>query len=546
MNLTWILMQMLCRLALLSTGPCALLLTLAVTLAGLTFATSAGRAAVQAAPDDPNMPDIANGYTPGAIDWQPCRENAELDCGTLTLPVDYRQPRGETFDMAVIRASALQASKRISVLFTHPGAHLSGVDFILSGVDSPAFNRIRERFDIVSLDPRGAGRTRKLDCAFADLPEAPSDPSDASLMAYFDDYGQRVAEQCLDQDQDFVLSISANTFARDIEMFRRALGERQLSFGMVSNSGPVAAVYAARFPKHVRAMLIDSTVAPEFRDYAIERWSEESASYDLALQRVDQLCRRDASCPLRETGVVDAFDTVFASLLAEPVTASNGTTFTARDLSDTFFFNLLPVEQRWPLIVRALSQALAGDFTFFLQLQSPPSHAGDGIMARSCNDYGTRRAAADYLPVVAAISDTYPRFIGRLTLASFIASCSAWPDADPPRIRNVQRQLDVPILLIGSEFDAAAPLSWTKRMAQALGMAQHVVRYQGGGHGLVQRSDIPCISDVIDAYLFDLRLPAAGYTCPAVSLAPRVQPNDTHRFDAAHDDLWGVEPLDIR
>jgi hypothetical protein len=110
----------------------------------------------------------------------------------------------------------------------------------------------------------------------------------------------------------------------------------------------------------------------------------------------------------------------------------------------------------------------------------------------------------------------------------------------------VQRQIDVPILLIGSEFDPEAPLAWTKRMAQALGMAQHVVRYQGGGHGLVQRSDIPCISDVIDAYLFDLRLPSTGYTCPAVSLAPRVQQNGTQTFDATNDELWGVELLHIR
>ena len=545
MNMKWIWMQTRRRLAILSAYPFALLLTLAITLTGLTFAATAGSAAVQATPDDPNAPDIAKGYTPGAIDWQPCPENTELDCGTLTLPVDDQQPRGETFDMAVIRASALDVSKRIGVLFTHPGAHLSGVDFILSGVDTPAFHRIRERFDIVSLDPRGAGRTRKLDCGF-EPPEVPSDPSDASLMAYFDDYGQRLAEQCLDQEQDFVLSISANTFARDIERVRQALGERQLSFVMISNSGPVAAVYASHFPKHVRAMLIDSTVAPEFRDYIIERWSEESASYDLALQRVDQLCRQDARCPLRETGVVAAFDIVFAGLLTEPVMAPNGMTFTARDLSDIFFFHLLPVEQRWPLIVVALSQALAGDFTFFFQLQSPPSNAGNGIMARSCNDYGTRRTAADYFPIVEAVGDTYPRFIGRLMLASFIASCSAWPEADPPIIHNVQHHLNVPILLIGSEFDPEAPLSWTKRMAQALGMAQHVVRYQGGGHGLVGRRDVPCINDVIDAYLFDLRLPSAGYTCPTVSLAPGVQQNSTQTFDAANDEPWGVEPMDIR
>lgn len=121
----------------------------------------------------------------------------------------------------------------------------------------------------------------------------------------------------------------------------------------------------------------------------------------------------------------------------------------------------------------------------------------------------------------------------------FIASCSAWPDADPPLIRPVQPHLEVPILLIGSEFDPEVPLAWTKRMAQALDMAPHVVRYQGGGHGLVQRSDIPCMSDVIDAYLFDLRLPSAGYTCPAVSLAPRWQQHDIWALDPANDDPWG-------
>jgi pimeloyl-ACP methyl ester carboxylesterase len=334
-----------------------------------------------------------------------------------------------------------------------------------------------------------------------------------------DDYGRRVAEQCLAQERDFVLSISSNTFARDIEMFRQALGERQWSFRMLSNSGPVAAVYAALFSRRVRAMLIDSTVAPEFRDYTLERWREEAAGYVIALRRGDQLCRGDVSCPLRDTGVVAAFDTVCARLLAAPVTLPNGTSFTAQVLSDTFF-NLLPVEQLWPRIPGALAQALNGDFTLLVPFQSPLSTTDDGLIARSCNDYGTRRTAAEYLPIVTAVGHTYPRIFDRLTLASCAARCSAWPDADPPRIRNVRRQLAVPILRLGSEFDPEAPFAWTQRLAQALGMEQHVMRYQGGGHGLVQRSDSACISDVIDAYLFELRLPPEGYTCPAVALAP--------------------------
>ncbi len=296
--------------------------------------------------------------------------------------------------MAVVRVRASDPTRRIGVLFVHPGGHLSGVSFVLKGVGDPAFIRLRERFDIVSLDPRGAGRTRPLNCGF-DLPEFPSDTSDAALIAFFDDRGRRIAEQCLDQDRAFVLSISGNNFARDIDMVRRALGERQLSLAMISNSGPVGAVYASLFPKRVRAMLLDSTVAPEFRDHLIERLTEQSASYEFALQRVNQLCLRIAGCPLRATGVVATYDAVRAKLEVAPVTSPAGIPFTAGDLA-AVFQSLLPDERQWPLIIGALASAFAGDFTLFFQLQSSGGSTSGRATAttRSRPDCATTTARA--------------------------------------------------------------------------------------------------------------------------------------------------------
>lgn len=89
------------------------------------------------------------------------------------------------------------------------------MDFVLSGVGAAAFERVRQRFDIVSLDPRGAGRTRPLTCGFDPPPFTAGDAP--SLQAFFDDRARLIAAQCLDEDRDFVLSISGNTFARDIE-----------------------------------------------------------------------------------------------------------------------------------------------------------------------------------------------------------------------------------------------------------------------------------------------------------------------------------------
>jgi pimeloyl-ACP methyl ester carboxylesterase len=454
--------------------------------------------------------------------FSPCAENAALECGTIDVPVDYRRPQGPKVALAVIRAKALDPGRRIGVLFGHGGGHSSGVDFVLGGVPAPAFVRLRQRFDIVSLDPRGAGRSKPFKCAgtFADLP---ADRSDASLIAHFDDFSQRVAQQCLGDDRAFVLSISGNNFARDIDVLRRALGEHQLNFGMISNSGPVAATYASLFPRHVRAMVIDSPVAPDFDDYAIERVSEQSASYETVLAQIDRLCRRDASCRLRSTGVVAAYDTLAARLDAAPIATPSGARFDAGGLSSAFEL-LLPVEARWPLAVEALANALAGDHAILIQLatiNNTPSRS-DAIGARLCNDYGTRRTAADYLPITEAVDAIYPRFFSRFAIGQRAATCAQWPAADPPIIRDVRRRLAAPVLLIGSEFDSDAPFPWTKRLADAMGMEAGVVRYQGGGHGLATRSDLPCIAEAIDTYLFTLQLPAKGARCAAkpISFGP--------------------------
>jgi pimeloyl-ACP methyl ester carboxylesterase len=455
----------------------------------------------------------------GPLRFKPCAENPALECGTLNVPVNYRHPDGPTVGLAVIRAKALDPGRRIGVLFAHTGGHASGVDFVLGAHPAPAFVRLRQRFDVVSLDPRGAGRSRPFKCGF-DVPGPPAGHSDAVLISSLDDYAQRVAQQCLDHDRSFVLSITGNNFARDIDALRRALGEQQLSFAMISNSGPVAGVYASLFPRHVRAMLIDSPVAPEFDDYWIERPSEQSASYETVLRHIDQLCRRDPACRLRSTGVVAAYDKVASRLQAAPVTTSAGDLFDSRRLSTTFF-NLLPDESLWPFVVEALANALAGDYTIFFQLAALDSapRSSDAIVARLCNDYGTRRTAADYLPIAQAVDAVYPHFFPRFEIALQTAECALWPQADAPVIRDVAQRLDLPAMLIGSEFDSDAPFPWTKRLARAMGSESAIVRYQGGGHGLASRSELPCIADVIDAYLFNLQLPAKATHCAAAPIA---------------------------
>jgi pimeloyl-ACP methyl ester carboxylesterase len=446
-----------------------------------------------------------------AIRFEPCPEKASLDCATLEVPIDYDRLDGKHVGLAVVRARAADPAQRIGVLFVHPGGHGSGVDFVLSGVGAPAFEAMRARFDIVSLDPRGAGRSRPLHCPLT-LPTPPPDDSDPAQIAYLDEFARAVAQGCLGQGRAFVTSISGMNFARDIERLRTALGEEQLSFAMISNSGPVAAMYASAWPERVRAMVIDSTVAPDFADYLIERPSEQQASYELALQRLDQLCATVTGCPLADLGVVKTFDRLKARLAQAPVPGPGGP-FGPEDFAATFS-TILPIEGLWAPAIDGLARAVDGDFGFFFLFPSG-ADTNFGFLARACNDYSTRRGAADFLPVTKAVGNAYPRFFGGPSwMGQWAARCGAWPAAETPVIRNLAGELAVPVLLVGSEFDSDAPFPWTKRMAKVLGMERHVVRYQGGGHGIVTKNQ-SCFAPILADYMFDLRLPREGTTCAA-------------------------------
>lgn len=480
--------------------------------------------------------NIADQYAVADIKFAPCAENPELECGTLTVPVDYREPRGEKVDLAVIRAKATSPYKRIGVFFATLGGPSSGINLVLGGIrsGSPFVAKLREYFDIVSFDPRGVGRSRPFRCQIEPA-KTPTDLDDAALAQFFDDFSRRIAQACLEQNGSaFATSLSTNNVARDVDVLRRALGERQITFGSLNYGTKLGAVYASLFPQRVRAMVLDAGIAPEHRDNLTELASEQTFSYELAFQRLDQMCQDDPACRLRETGVTPAFDTVAARLKAEPVTSPEGAVLTSVGLSDVVA-TFLTSERSWPLIVDALADAHAGDYKLLFQLlpsasiipllDAPSVHP---IYAYLANDYGTRRPAAEYLTIDEAVGKLSPRFFGRFQVASHLVATAAWPKADPPIIRNVKNHVANPILLIGNDFDPNNPLAWTRRLARALGMEQSLIRYQGGGTGAYAIPGIPCIDDAVYKYLFYLNTPAEGFSCPGrpVSFGPPAAPAD--------------------
>jgi pimeloyl-ACP methyl ester carboxylesterase len=100
-----------------------------------------------------------------------------LQCATLDVPLDWDAPDA-TITLALAKSPA--TGDRIGSLVTNPGGPgASGLRFLAT---RPFSETVHDRFDVVSWDPRGVGRSTALQCG-SGVPELLSldpDPDDAS------------------------------------------------------------------------------------------------------------------------------------------------------------------------------------------------------------------------------------------------------------------------------------------------------------------------------------------------------------------------------
>src|SRR5215471_11692749 len=62
----------------------------------------------------------------GSVNWRPCDD---VQCATLSVPLDWKHPRGRHIDLALARLPA--TGTRVGTLFTNPGGPGgSGVAFV--------------------------------------------------------------------------------------------------------------------------------------------------------------------------------------------------------------------------------------------------------------------------------------------------------------------------------------------------------------------------------------------------------------------------------
>lgn len=498
----------------------------ALLAAGVAALTALGLLAAgpAAASQERSGPDTAR------IAWGPCDPpGADLQCGTLSVPLDWDEPRGKKIDIAVMRKLAANPKQRIGSMFVNPGGPgQSGVDLVRGGGED--FERWGGgRFDIVGWDPRGTNRSSPVEC-FRDT--AAQDrfwagrtiPTTAAESRDFQRLTADLARRCGQVSGDLLDHISTADTARDLDALRAAVGDRKITYVGLSYGSMIGQTYLALFPDNVRAMLLDGLVdAARTTVDAETRTTNDVAFADTVFDKFQALCQQagPARCALAGHGqsVQDRVDSLFAKAKRSGIPAPHadppGTLAYGDLLAATF--NPLRLPSAWQQFAKDLEAAANGDasalYTSGRGMLSPEGFAGATTSAAvSCLDGPASQP-------VSAWPRALPRFTGSSTIWGPVlgwwlwAPCASnWPGRTDDAYRGPWAfTAKQPVLLVNATYDPATSYPNAKATEKRIGNST-LLTLDGYGHPTYQDPST-CIDRWRTRYLVDLRTPPKGTVC---------------------------------
>ena len=489
----------------------------------------------------------AAGNTPAPLAWRACTrsDQAGFLCASAAVPLDHAQARGERIQLALIMRPAADRARRIGMLFFNPGGPGGlGTDALPAwfALFAPA---LHERFDIVSFDPRGLGRSTAVRC-FADA--AAEQQFFATRPAGYPVGGEQVAAwnalyadfgaRCSARAGSLLAHVSTADVAHDLDWLRRAAAEPSLNFLGVSYGTLIGATYANLYPQHVRAMVLDGNLDPVAWSTARDGLSTGlRLGSDLATARTlgafFELCTAagPTRCAFAAASAAETrgkFDALLQRLQAQPAQI-NGKTITAAAIA-TATTGVLDTVQTvagfpgWSYLATLLQQVWQASEPAApgapIMAPAPVAVAATpnetrydsdgGALAIQCSDSPNPRDPAGYV-ALAARSAARAGALGP-SWSWPDSRCASWPRVAADRYSGPwNRATAQPVLVIGNRFDPSTPYEGAQAMAQALARAR-LLTVDGWGHTALLNPS-RCASDIQSAYFIDGALPAEGTVC---------------------------------
>ena len=468
-------------------------------------------------------------YESQKLDWATCYENFE--CTDLRVPIDYADLTVGTFKLAVLRYKAQDQKNRIGSLIVNPGGPGgSGVDYAYNAeyVFDPD---ILDRYDIVGFDPRGVNRSAPIEC----LTDAETDANYASdakpdteaelekALADSKDF----IKKCEDKNE-YLTHYSTAESARDMDILRAALGDKQINYFGKSYGTYLGTLYAQFFPDKVGRMILDGALDPNIS--ILEQNISQAVGFDQALDAFLADCAKQDDCPLpaNRQEATAAIIALFATAATNPLPRKTKVENDDRVATESLIVlgtasALYDDADGWPKLRTAFLEGQRGFGDTFLDLADQyTGRSSDGSYASNeldsgaiidCLDWPDTRSVAKTKADAQRFSDRAPVFGPYLAYTNIACKFLTPPDKDKlTRATNKITSIKTaPILVIGTTRDPATPYDWAVGLHKIF-TTSRLISLDADGHTGQGRGSA-CVDNAVDTYLIQGKTPKKNLTC---------------------------------
>ncbi len=461
------------------------------------------------------------------VEWGVCPEEVAvvsptLQCATVPVPLNYRDPDGVKIDIAVSRIASAKPAERRGILLLNPGGPgASGLTMPADLVGLGLPSSVSERYDLIGMDPRGVGRSAPVSCGFTGeldyFSNVPPYAVDDAAVIERARTAKAAAEWCAANDTEGRLRhiTTANT-VRDLDAIRAALGEEKASYFGASYGSALGAAYASMFPDTTDRVVIDSNLGDTRLDYAamrrfglgVEQTFPDFAAWAAARHGAYGLGRTPAQVRRTYFRLAERLDEA-------PVGFITGAVFRFTTFAALYGkVNYPALAQYWQSLPRADDAAVTGSGD---RAATPPEllpwdNFLSAYLAVTCNDVNWSEDVNTYRRAVAEDRKRYPMFGAA---SASITPCAYWahePSEPPVRINDKGPRN---VLIVQNLRDPGTPHRGGELLREKFAKRSRLVSVDGSGHGVYVYGDNACALNVTTAYLVDGTMPRDTFCGPA-------------------------------
>lgn len=471
------------------------------------------------APDTEGVSEDLLPFYGQTLAWSEC--GTGFDCTDVTAPLDWENPGEGEITLSVVRHQATGTSQ--GSLLTNPGGPgSSGVELILGSLEFAVGADLIENYDVIGFDPRGVGGSTAVTCFDAAgmddyLYTIPAGKrGSAEWEAELLEAHREFADACQANSEGILPYVTTVNAARDMDLIRAVLGDKQLNYIGYSYGTFLGATYADLYPAKAGRLVLDGAIDPSVS--GLDVGATQALGFESALRAYMQDCLDSGECPFN--GTVDEamadLGALLASVDATPLENGDGRMLGADALMTGIIAALYSADS-WQYLTQALDGALQGDPTtaFFLadfyngrENGTYLDNSSEAFRAYNCMDYPVEDDPAAEAAIETKIADGAP------TIAPYWNgpdSCSVWPYPPTGTRGEINAEGAGPILVVGTTNDPATPYAWSESLAGQLEEGVLITRV-GEGHTGYNKGNT-CVDGAVEAFLLDDVVPESDVRC---------------------------------